>query len=163
MKKIIFLYVFLSMPFLIQTNGIFLWEHSEKGHRSCCLHLPDGDICNPDVACTRTLFVDLLGISDYIGRILTMEKVSSFPFYEFLKQSRAYIKRGMSLSLSYRYDYQISNLKFYHDLAVQSLNSSKTDKPKTVTNATTTTDKAKQDEATLKYLMKLGLAKQIRK
>lgn len=162
MKKIFFIYMFLSIPFLIKTNGIFLWEHCENGHRSCCLHLPSGDICNPDVACTRTLFIDLLGISDYIGRILGMEKASTFPFYEFLKQAQAYIKRGMSLSLSYRYDYYVSNLNFYHDLAAQGLNSSKGDKPK-ATTSTTATDKAKQDDATLKYLMKLGLAKQIRK
>lgn len=165
MKKVLFFYVIFFATALVQANGIFLWEYSDNGHRSCCIHLGSVDICNPDVPCTKTVHVDLMGIYDYIGRILALEKSSTFPFYQFFKNAQAFLQKGWAMSLSYRFDYFISDIKFYHDLAAEALVSSKLDKAKSTSsnNSATTSDKAKQDDAILKYLMKLGLAKQIRR
>jgi hypothetical protein len=163
MKKIVFLFLLISGSILIKANGVFFWEYTSNGHRSCCLHIGNSDICNPDVPCTRTVQIDLVGIYDYIGRILAMEKVSTVPFFESLKNAQNYIKRGWGMSLSYRYDYYVANIKFHHELASEAAVATKNDKAKTALGATTaTTDKAKQEEATLKYLMKLGLVQQIK-
>lgn len=163
MKKILFFCMLFLTTSLVQTNGIFLWEYSDNGSRSCCIHLANADICNPDVPCTKTVHIDLMGIYDYIGRILILEKSSTFPFYEFLKQAQNYITKGWAMSLSYRFDYFISNIKFHHELATEALTAAKGDKSKAALASTAATDKAKQDDATMKYLMKLGLVKQIKK
>ncbi len=165
MKKTLFFYIIFFTTTLVQANGIFLWEHSSNGHRSCCIHLANVNICNPDVPCTKTVHVDLMGIYDYIGRILALEKSATFPFYQFFKNAQVFLQKGWAMSLSYRFDYFISDIKFYHDLAAEALVSSKTDKSKANSNnsATNSADKAKQDDNVLQYLIKIGLAKQIRK
>ena len=160
-KKIILALCFMQLS-SIHSTGVFLWEYQGNGSRSCCLHLSDTDICNPDVPCTRTISVDLGGIYEYIGRILVLEKSSTFPFYFFFKQAQNYIKKGITTPLGYRFDYFVSGLKFYHELAAE-VAFPKTDKSKVGTTgaAATSLDKAKQDELTLKYLMKIGLVKQL--
>jgi hypothetical protein len=164
MKKLLFFAGMLLSVQLVQSNGTYLWEYAGSGQRSCCLHIGNEDICNPHVACTRNISVDLLGIYEYIGRVLHMEKISTFPYAKFLNEAQAYIRK-MSGGLSYRWDEYRLSVKFFHDMVLEQA-PGKNDKNKSLTAATTATDaeknKQKQEEV-FEYLVKIGLASRFKK
>lgn len=164
MKKILFFVSILFNAQVSQSNGIYLWEYNYFGQQSCCLHIGNEDICNPNVACTRNMTQDLFGIYDYIGRILHMEKISTFPYAKFLNEAQIYIRK-MAGNLSYRSDEYRVNLKFFHDMVLEQV-PTKNDKNKSASGTTTTADaeknKQKQEEV-FEYLVKIGLASKFKK
>lgn len=166
MKKLVFLVSLFSLYSSMMANGIYLWEYFGNGQRSCCLHLGNQDICNPNAACTRNIPIDLLGINDYLTRVLNMEKIGTFPYAKFLNDAQGYIRRMASVGsgLSYRFDEYRSSMKFFHDLALEYA-SSKTDKKSSGTTSTMTEaekNKQKQEEV-FEYLVKIGLASRFKK
>ncbi|HSW75855.1 MAG TPA: hypothetical protein VLG50_02330 [Candidatus Saccharimonadales bacterium] len=142
-------------------SGAFLWEYRNGADRSCCLCIAGADICNPNVPCTRHLYTDLTGILDYINRLLSTEKGSTFSYNTLLQQAQIYINHVLysRISLSYRFDrYQQHPVKFLHEIEV-----SKSEKSgKTSTTTTATTDKAKDAEKMIKYLASLGLIRPLK-
>lgn len=166
MKKLLFFAAILFYSPMIQPDGTYLWEYNLYGQRSCCLHLANEDICNPNVPCSRNPSVDLMSIYDYIGRVLHMEKISTFPYAKFLNDAQVYVRNmaGFRNGLTYRFDEYRLSVKFFHDMVLEQA-SSKNDKNKS--SATTTTSEAdknkqKQDEV-FAYLVKIGLATKFKK
>lgn len=164
MKKLLFFAGILFSVQMIQSDGTYLWEYNGSGQRSCCLHIGNEDICNPHVACTRSISIDLHGIYEYIGRVLQMEKISTFPYAKFLNEAQAYIRR-VAGGLSYRWDEYRLNVKFFHDMVLEQV-PAKNDKNKSSGGATTMTEaeknKQKQEEV-FDYLVKIGLATKFKK
>ncbi len=166
MKKLLFFAGILCIFQMVQPNGTYLWEYNGAGQRSCCLHIGNEDICNPHVACTRNMSTDLFGIYEYIGRVLQMEKISTFPYAKFLNDAQTYIRRMVGgIGLSYRWDEHRLKVKFFHDMVLEQ-SAAKNDKNKSSAAAATTTDaektKQKQEEV-FEYLVKIGLAARFKK
>ncbi|MBI2345045.1 hypothetical protein HYV10_03170 [Candidatus Dependentiae bacterium] len=163
MKKILSIIVLLVIMHGTSNYGNYLWEYIDNGQHSCCLHLGTYDICNPGVPCVRNNAIDLLGIYDYVGRILHMEKISTFPYAKFLNEAQSYIRKMATLGnrLSYHVHEYRSSLKFFHDLAVEH-SQSKNDKPKGLALASEADKQKKQDEV-FEYLVKIGLATKFKK
>jgi hypothetical protein len=164
MKKLLFFAGILFSVQMVQSDGIYLWEYGGSGQQSCCLHIGNEDICNPNVACTRNISIDLHGIYDYIGRVLHMEKISTFPYAKFLNEAQVYIRK-MAGGLSYRWDEYRLSVKFFHDMVLEQA-STKNDKNKSSGTTTPATDveknKHKQEEV-FEYLVKIGLASKFKK
>lgn len=164
MKKLLFCILLISGIQSIKNYGNYLWEYTGNGRRSCCLHLGNYDICNPDVPCTRNNTIDLLGIYDYIGRILHMEKIANFPYAKFLNEAQAYIRKmAMGNRLSYHINEQRPQLKFFHEMMLEQ-SQTKNDKPKAAGSTTSTeADKQKKQDEVFEYLVKIGLASKLKK
>lgn len=153
----------------IMPDGIYLWEYRRNGERSCCLSLSGNDICNPQTPCTRNVYSDVMGINDYITRLLGLEKAGSMSYATILTQAQYYIRHVLGSSITqlmYRFDEQ-HTVKFFHEMV-------DTPKPnekaaKSTTSAATTpaagtaTVGAKKDDPVFQYLVKLGLAREWRK
>jgi len=164
MKKIVLYALIICNIRLIQSNGNYLWEYTGNGSRSCCLHISNMDICNPDVPCTKNNSIDLLGIYDYISRILHMEKIATFPYAKFLNEAQAYVRKmsGLPNSLSYHHNQYRVDLKFFHELVLEH-SLVKNDKNKSSTPVVTEAEKQKKQDEIFEYLVKIGLATKFKK
>lgn len=166
MLKIAF---FLSLCFYfneISPNSVYLWESWQGGESSCCLAMAGVDICNPQVPCTRSIFIDLTGIDDYVTRILSTDRGSNFSFTKLLKQAKVFIKYAFATScigISYRFDEQ-RPVTFIHD-APDFTKSEKGAKQSVgqvalspvITSVSNTEKNKAESSAQLAYLKKLGL------
>lgn len=155
--KIILMLQLLNLQLL--ASGAYLWQHYKKNESSCCLFLNGTDICNPNSVCTRNVALDLQGIFDYIGRILQVDKGSTFSYYKILNQAQEFIKNILASStrLFYRFDTPQRHVKFFHEVAETARMTEKNNKNP---NAATTAgiEKQKNEDIVLAYLEKLGLA-----
>lgn len=155
--KTIFLVVLLQQQMF--ASGAYLWESTCDNGHSCCLFFNGADICNPHVPCTRNVALDLQGISDYIGRILQVDKSNTFSYCKVLTQAQDFIKNIMhsSVRLYYRFDTAQRRVKFYHDIAEAARVQEKNNKGSATTTASAV-EKQKNEDAILAYMIKLGLA-----
>lgn len=161
-KIMIFLVVSFASDHL-NGIGIYLWEYREDADRSCCLYLSGVDYCNPNTPCTRNFYTDLTGIMDYITRLLSTEKGSTFSYSTQLKQAQFFIRHMYASSfrdLSYHFEQQRS-VQFFHNMQDKVDKSVKSTTPSAST-ATVAADKAKNEDLVLKYLIKLGVARPLR-
>ncbi len=163
MKKIVIIMSTLFLGHLIKSDGIYLWQYAQYGQLSCCLHIGNEDICNPNVACTRNIQHDLLGIYDYIDRILRMEKIATFPYAKFLNEAQAYIRKMAwpGSGLSYRFDEHRLRVKFFHDIALEQT-LSKNEKSKPAAPMTDAEKTKQRQEEIFDYLVKIGLASRVK-
>jgi len=158
----------VSFGAMMLADGIYLWEYrSRSGEPSCCLALSGTDICNPQTSCTRNVYTDLIGINDYITRLLGLEKSGSLSYATILTQAQYYIKHVLSSSitrLSYRYD-QYRNVKFFHEMIAEAPKAEKAAKGSSASAASTTaaTAAAKKEDFVYAHLVKLGLARPLAK
>jgi hypothetical protein len=155
-KTLFFVSLFLAAS--AHGAGIFLWESQRERERSCCICLNGVDICNPYVPCTRNVAIDLRGISDYISRILQVDKGSSFSYQKILTQAQDFIAYALQthMRLFYRFDTPQRSVNFFHEVAEQCRLNEKSGKAgSSVAGAA---DKQKGEDAILAYLTKLGLA-----
>lgn len=162
MKNLIgaLLMVMLVQPLL--GDGIYLWEYNRNGDTACCLSLSGNDICNEQTACTGNVATDILGINDYIGRLLGLEKAGAFSYGTILNQAQYYIKHVLNSSitrLSYRKDIH-RNVKFFREMVDMNKPAEKAPK---VNGAQTASAGAaggpKKDDPVFAYLVKMGLAR----
>jgi hypothetical protein len=147
--------------------GAYLWEYRSGADRSCCLYMSGADICNPNVACTRHLYTDLSGILDYVTRLLSTEKGSTFSYNKLLLQAQSYINHVLyssATSLSYHFDpYEQRPVKFLHEIQ-ESNKQDKSGKSSTSSSTSpTAAEKSKADaEKVMKYLVSLGLVRPLK-
>ncbi len=151
----LFFMIFLTAS--IQAT-VYLWELNQDNQRACCLYLDGNDICNPNQPCTRNAAYDLTQILQYVSRIFLIDKGSSFPYHKILKQAQGFINHALSfhLHMYYRYDVQ-RNVKFYHEVA-ELTKAALTDKSNKSSTALPSSDKQKNEDAVLAFLVKQGLA-----
>lgn len=161
MKKIIIITLIItSFCNTIQPDSNYLWQYTGDGSISCCLHVGGENICNPHVACTKNTTVDLLGIYDYITRILQMEKIGTFPYAKFLNDAQLYIRKMaiMPNRISYHTQEYHPNVKFFHTMVLEHA-SAKNDKNKKTSQPLTDAEKQKLNQKEIfDYLVKIGLA-----
>lgn len=152
----------------VVADGIYLWEYNRNGEHACCLSLSGTDICNPHTPCTRNVLTDIMGINDYITRLLGLEKAGSLSYATILNQAQYYIKHVLYSSitqLTYRFD-EYRNVKFFHEMNDAPKQSEKQAKaapgpvgPATSGGAAALTVGAKKDDPVFAYLVKMGLAR----
>lgn len=155
---LIFALICAAQLTVLRGNSIYLWQYSENNEQSCCLCMSGFDICNPHVACTRNVNVDLKGIYDYITRVLQTEKTATLSIARQLQQAQYYIRHVMKSSVTqlfYKFDEQ-RPVAFIHDTVEQLKQNEKNVKPAVVG---ATQDKKKSEELVWQYLVKLGAAR----
>ena len=158
MKQILLISL-LSLSVLVSANSIYMWEYSKSGSHSCCLHLSGNDICNPNVACTRNLWADLMGIQEYIARLQNMEKSGAMVYATLLHQADYYIRHVLygGILLSYHTG-EARDVKFLHEIAIEAI---KSDGKKQSSSQQQGSDTKKQtaEDIVFQHLVKLGLAR----
>jgi hypothetical protein len=140
-------------------QAMFLWQAEDARGASCCLHYGDQDICNPYVPCSGHVASDLGGIADYLNRLLHLDKIDANTYFKSLQNAFDLVESLINTNtfLNYRMDYHHS-VTFLH----QQIELAKTT-DKTKSAAPSTAEKQKQnEEAVLKYLMKIGAAWKVR-
>jgi hypothetical protein len=107
--------IFLSVLFLsnfVETNQIYLFQSGD----SCCLHFKGVDIANPHVPCTGHVPKDLMGIFEYITRLLKGDKLECGE-RDFLIEVQRYIASlftTRAMYISYRLNIH-RNVDLYHE------------------------------------------------
>ncbi len=120
MLKVTFVLLCLLGMSTISKPMVYLWQMKDEQSSSCCLHINNVDICNPDHPCTRFLGTDLNSISDYISRLLATEKGALDPHKTILTQIQRYIRTVLMSpynTIAYRLDLRYA-VPFYHDVIV---------------------------------------------
>ena len=162
MKKLFFAMFMITCGSAVIADGIYLWEYNRNGERACCLSLSGTDICNPQTPCTRNVSTDIMGINDYITRLLGLEKAGSLSYATILTQAQYYIKHVLYSSitqLTYRYD-EYRNVKFFHEMTEAPKQTEKAAKGTPASGgAAASTVGAKKDDPVFAYLVKMGLAR----
>lgn len=153
-----------------RAHSMYLWEANNDEGRSCCLSYMGSDICNPYVPCTRHVRTDLMGINDYITRLLQAEKSSQFSYSQLLTYAQMFIRHTLAsgqISIYYHFD-EHRRVQFFHE--IQLLEKSKSDnkfsdkssKSSLSSSGNSSSDKQKAEEAVLAYLVAKGAARKIR-
>lgn len=162
MKILFSTILFLMFAVSVQANSIYLWNSVQNGEASCCLCLSGTDYCNPQVACTGRVQVDLYNILGYLTRVLSVDKNGTHSHAKMIMQAQYYIRHVISTSfvqLNYRCDVY-REIQFMHELTPEKAATSKNSAKGSNSSATTATaDKAKADDVVWRYLVKLGLAR----
>lgn len=143
--------------------SIYLWESVRDGERSCCLFIGGADICNPYVPCKRHAYSDLMGIYDYISRILQVDKGSTFSYHKTLGHAQSFIRYHLSssaLRIYYRFE-ENRSVKFYHEIQELAKITEKSSKGSSTTPLSVAGDKQKAEDVVLAYLAKMNLARPI--
>ena len=145
-------------------SSIYFWEYIRNGERSCCLYFSGADICNPNTPCTRNMHMDLMGIHDYIGRLLGLEKSGSFSYAGLLGQAQSYIRYVLqsSILLSYQFDQQRS-VKFFHEIEVVKPGEKQPKGASSAHVASSGAPVAKGEDVVNAYLSNLGLVRPLKR
>ena len=156
-KRFIFLILGLFVLFghAIESKA-YLWEMLDDMGNSCCLHMDGVDICNPYVPCTHYMEADLLGIAQYINRLLTTDRGNLEPYRTLLIQVKRFIRTVLQDSyyvMTYQLD-QYRSVQFYHEL-IDSASKGK-DKSNSVSKLPAQKQSSKQDYVR-ERLIRLGL------
>lgn len=156
-----FMFVGILFFYNFTMSQIYFWESYRDGGRSCCLFMSGVDICNPYVACTRHVATDLMGIENYISRILLVDKGQCFSYHKTLIHAQNFIKQSFisPINLYYRYDEPQRHMKFFHEIQESTRANEKTGK---ASASSSSSEKQKAEDAVTAYLIKIGIARPLK-